>query len=479
MAAWSTAAAAWPGQVRQQLSDGTSSAWEKTVRELADQRLGPLDPALGARDGLPAVTHLIVLPSPELAGIPIEALVEARSGTAPRYLVSYVPSGTLHAWLQDKRRALEDRPVPSRRLLALGDPVPAVSGKQDAPEPSPPDQGLLVRFVQRGSNAAQGGIQPGDVVLRYAGTELATREDLQKRVQRGDPMAASVAVAVWRNGSSLDLTLKPGQLGVQLETRPAAEAILAQREGDALIRRTRGARFERLPGSRREVQAIASLFDRKDVFLGRDASRKLLEDLRARDNLKQFGVIHLATHGTMDDIVPMNSRLLLSQEFIPDASPKGSLDRPADDGTVTAGEVMSTWKLNAELVTLSACQSGLGRSSGGEGFIGFGQALFLAGARSLVLSLWEVDDRATSMLMTRFYQNWLGKRAGLKQPMSKALSLHEAKQWLRGLSSEEAEAELEQITRGEPRAKVGQPAQGRPFEHPHFWAGFILMGDPR
>ena len=139
---------------------------------------------------------------------------------------------------------------------------------------------------------------------------------------------------------------------------------------------------------------------------------------------------------------------------------------------------MSTWKLNAELVVLSACQSGLGRSSGGEGFIGFAQAMFVAGGRSLVLSLWEVDDRATALLMTRFYQNWLGKRDGLARPLPKAEALGEAKQWLRGLTSEAVEAELSQIRRGIPRDKRGQPVVGHPFEHPHYWAGFILMGDP-
>ena len=71
--------------------------------------------------------------------------------------------------------------------------------------------------------------------------------------------------------------------------------------------------------------------------------------------------------------------------------------------------------------------------------------MFVAGGRSLVLSLWEVDDRATALLMTRFYQNWLGKRDGLARPLPKAEALGEAKQWLRGLTSEAVEAELSQI----------------------------------
>ena len=57
---------------------------------------------------------------------------------------------------------------------------------------------------------------------------------------------------------------------------------------------------------------------------------------------------------------------------------------------------------------LSACDTGLGKFSGGEGYLGFSQALFLAGGRSLLLSLWQVDDAATALLMTRFYENLLG-----------------------------------------------------------------------
>jgi CHAT domain-containing protein len=127
----------------------------------------------------------------------------------------------------------------------------------------------------------------------------------------------------------------------------------------------------------------------------------------------------------------MNSRLLLSQDKLPDPTAVLALDGPAYDGILSAGEVMGTWKLDAELVTLSACRSGLGRYSGGEAFVGFAQAFFLAGARSLLVSLWEVDDRATSLLMTRFYQNWLGKRPDLVRPLSKVEALHEAKAWLR------------------------------------------------
>jgi CHAT domain-containing protein len=145
---------------------------------------------------------------------------------------------------------------------------------------------------------------------------------------------------------------------------------------------------------------------------------------------------------------------------------------------------MLKWKLDAELVTLSACQSGLGKKAGGEGYLGFAQALFLAEARSLVLSLWKVDDTATALLMVRFYQNLLGKRDGLKQPLPKAEALQEAKHWLRKLTAKEVEhhmARLPAAERGQPRPlklAATEPAV-QPFVHPYYWAAFILIGDPQ
>src|SRR5262249_5854598 len=152
------------------------------------------------------------------------------------------------------------------------------------------------------------------------------------------------------------------------------------------------------------------------------------------------------------------------------------------------------WKLKAELVTLSACETGLGRESGGDGLLGFAQAFLMAGSRSVCLSLWKVDDAATALLMTRFCQNLLGKREGVKAPMAKAAALAEAKKWLRNLSSEEAlkltAAAINGVTRGTrgkdeelnlvvPGVDPKQPAAGvKPFAHPRFWAAFVLIGEP-
>jgi CHAT domain-containing protein len=142
---------------------------------------------------------------------------------------------------------------------------------------------------------------------------------------------------------------------------------------------------------------------------------------------------------------------------------------------------MLAWQLDADIVTLSACETGLGRNEAGEGYVGFSQALFLAGARTLVLSQWQVDDVATALLMQRFYQNLLGRRPGLADPLNKAAALAEAKQWLRCLSADEARRLTNELPTGD-RGGVVQstaPIEGvQPYAHPYFWAGFVLIGEP-
>jgi CHAT domain-containing protein len=106
------------------------------------------------------------------------------------------------------------------------------------------------------------------------------------------------------------------------------------------------------------------------------------------------------------------------------------------------------------------------------------------------LSLWKVDDTATALLMERFYQNLLGRRAGLKGPLPKAAALAEAKAWLRDLKGEEVLAQAGRLTESVPRGKrparprlpappAGSGAKGDPpYAHPYYWSAFVLVGDP-
>ena len=163
---------------------------------------------------------------------------------------------------------------------------------------------------------------------------------------------------------------------------------------------------------------------------------------------------------------------------------------PYLDGRLTAAEVLEYWQLDAELVTLSACESGLGRQGGGDGLLGFAQSFLLAGSRSVCLSLWQVDDTATALLMDRFYRNLLGKREDGTKPLGKAAALAEAKRWLRDLPRDQALQRVSQLSNGVARAKgrlalplvpatpKNAPGIGayRPYAHPRYWAAFILIG---
>jgi hypothetical protein len=477
---------------------------------LRAQRFEPLAKALGATsDGLPAARRLIVLPSRAMAGIPIEVLVaddathrneQASSATIlarraseraateqPTWTVSYAPSGTVFKYLRE-----QPRPDRHSGLLALGDPVFEQHDKSTDPAPVP-DHGLLLNVVARGSNAASHGLKEGDVLLAYNGQALNKKDDL-KVVCEGDK---PIAVEVWSDGRLSRRELAPGKLGVVLDTRPAAAAVAERRKLERILVAARSGdeEFAPLPGTRREVEAIARLFKADDrptqALLGSDASEPELDHLAASHELARFGFIHLATHGVIDEAIPQRSAVILTQTGLPDPLEQVMNHKPVFDGRLAVREIQRTWDLKAELVTLSACETALGRESGGEGLVGFTQALLMSGARSVCLSLWKVDDKATSLLMTRFYQNLLGKRAGAAKPMPKAEALQEAKQWLRSLTVDQVDGELAALERGEVRPLVrekGAPARKeepapkssstKPYEHPHFWAAFVLVGDP-
>jgi CHAT domain-containing protein len=102
----------------------------------------------------------------------------------------------------------------------------------------------------------------------------------------------------------------------------------------------------------------------------------------------------------------------------------------------------------------------------------------MSGTRSVCLSLWKVDDTATALLMQRFYQNLLGRRPGLTGPPTKAEALAESKRWLRALSAEQVAG----LTRSRPRpdrTEATTPAPvHRSYDHPYYWAAFVLAGDP-
>ena len=182
-----------------------------------------------------------------------------------------------------------------------------------------------------------------------------------------------------------------------------------------------------LPYTRTEAGSVSSIVGSSDadVFLGPEASESRLKAL----DLTKYRMLHFATHAVGSRSHPDRSALVFTL---------GSNER--EDGFLQIREIYDL-RLNADLVVLSACQTASDNGPAGEGVHGLARAFFFAGARSLVASLWQVQDKPTAALMTRFYQH-------LRNGLSKADSLRQAK--------------LDLIREG---------------SHPRHWAGFVLFGE--
>jgi CHAT domain-containing protein len=256
-----------------------------------------------------------------------------------------------------------------------------------------------------------------------------------------------------------------------------------------LVRRSTG--HSALPGTRLEVEALAGLVGkgRTTLLVGSRASEQELDRLAAAGTLGKARIVHLATHGEFDVQQPERSRIVLAQDNLPDPEEQARTGGRVYTGELTVAAIRARWKLDADLVVLSACRSGLGRMTAGEGPVGFAHAFLSRGARSVVLTRWKVDDTASALLMVRFYENLLGSRKGTK-PLGRAVALDEARRWLRALPRKDAEGLAAHLDRGTLRGTVVPlkppgtarrtelPEGDRPFAHPFFWAAFVLVGDP-
>jgi CHAT domain-containing protein len=194
-----------------------------------------------------------------------------------------------------------------------------------------------------------------------------------------------------------------------------------------------GAALGPLPQAEAEVRHLQQIYgvSRSEVLTGEQAR----ED-RLKADIPAYDVLHLATHGVLDDASPMYSYVALARP------PSGS-----DDGLLEAWEIMEL-KLRARLVVLSACQTARGRLGPGEGVTGMAWAFFLAGCPTTVASLWNVDSASTAELMVDFHHGLLKGRSGSAGSPAEALR-HAA---LRQLRSER-------------------------YAHPFYWASFVVVGD--
>lgn len=176
-----------------------------------------------------------------------------------------------------------------------------------------------------------------------------------------------------------------------------------------------------LPGAEAEARHITASRAGARLLV-----RKAASETAAKTQAGAFGYVHFATHGTFDAAHPLTSGLLMA-------------GGGGNDGMLTVGELYDL-NLKADLVTLSACETALGKVASGDDVVGLTRGFLFAGARSVIASLWQVDDAATNALMTALYKE-----------MDKGASKRDA-------------------------LRAGQLATFAKFPHPAYWAAFQLTG---
>jgi CHAT domain-containing protein len=270
-------------------------------------------------------------------------------------------------------------------------------------------------------------VQNEIITLPSASTVAIQRRQLQNRPTAAKTLAVLADPIFAANDSRVAST----------STQPISETL----NNSALTRASRnlglgdsGKVYDRLPNTRTEAEKILALVPQTQRLQALDFDASFA---KATDpNLAQYQIVHLATHGLVDPVNPELSGIVLSL-YNKNGEPQ--------DGFLRLHDIFNL-NLPAELVVLSACQTGLGKETKGEGLVGLTRGFMYAGARRVVVSLWSVNDAATSELMAKFYQKML---QGGQNPIT-ALR----------------EAQLEMWN-----------SQNR--QSPYYWAAFTVQGDWR
>jgi CHAT domain-containing protein/tetratricopeptide (TPR) repeat protein len=287
-------------------------------------------------------------------------------------------------------------------------------------------------------------IKPAEPSLKNATTVLLCPEGALNLLPWG---ALVVAVdkqgrpTYWVERVAIGLTLSAGVYLQARAVRPAPRGVaiaavsqyrrqqVAQAPKTAQLVRRSGRALGDLPAVKQEVAQVRRLLGKQGVAAVLEAAAT---PERARQIAQRARVVHFACHARADNVDPLGSRLLLA--------PAGS-----DAGLLTAAEVVSKWRLRADLVMLSACETAVGQVRRYEGMYGLARAFLFAGARSVGASLWRVDDVSTARLMGAFYR---GYASGV--PKAEALR----------------------------RAQVAL-LRSKDDSDPYYWSCFVLMGAER
>ena len=290
---------------------------------------------------------------------------------------------------------------------------------------------LLLGPILKSNNAAGRLIIIPDEILHFIPFELLFTHASNVNTFANAPYLIRTHTVNYGYSAALLLTNQQSKKRKSGAFRCLAFAPSYQEEGpiamSGRISRLRGENVA-LPGAQREVKALSRYF-KGDFFFGQEASEQAFKAY-AND----YEVIHLAMHGSAEEENPMYSRLFFTQDTV-----------AAEDDTLFAYE-LHDMKLAADLVVLSACETGHGKFVQGEGVMSLASAFIHAGVPSVTMSLWEAQDEATAMIMEHYYQH-------LSEGKEKDLALREAK--LSYLSNSMAQ------------------------KHPFFWGAFVNVGDAK
>lgn len=276
----------------------------------------------------------------------------------------------------------------------------------------------------------------GDAELHYLPFETFTTQAIKGNEQefadlpyllKTHSSSYAYSVALWLEAARAPMPQEPQELLAIVPKFEGGETSTIKNLPPYLAELRR--RLTDLPAAEAEVAGILEQVHGRALF-GEAASEQKVKAL-----VSDYGLLHFATHGILNETHPILSSLALSPN-------KDSLE----DGFLQAYEI-AQWDLKAELVVLSACETGFGRFEQGEGVMSLSRAFLQARVPALLVSLWKVNDQGTSILMRFFYE-------ALSEGLDKAEALRQAK--LRFLEN----------------------AKGR-NGHPAYWAPFVQLGNSR
>jgi CHAT domain-containing protein len=241
-----------------------------------------------------------------------------------------------------------------------------------------------------------------------------------------------------------------------------------------------------------EAYSLYKIFSRsKTTIYGIKANKYALKELESND------IIHIITHGFYNEVKEspktfskdslttqhyisedplINSGLVFTNVNDRSEFPNNKFEDAFGDCILSAKEVLSMDLHGTDLLILSACQTALGDHRNGEGIQGLRRAFELAGVNSIICTLWDVSDISSAILMEKFYYNLIKKR------MNKAQSLYYAKEYVKKFTNKDTikyfkkNGFISKADELEEYCEIHESLKQKPFEHPYYWAGYILQG---